>query len=150
MLSMAELEQDLPDRDRASLLAQAGDYLRTQGEPEARPLLERALSLDEAIDPNDPVVARRLSSLALLYKDVDGRPEEAQPLLERALRIDEAFYGGNHPQVASDLHGLAEVFDQLGEAETARSLDARATNILREHRVNEHERPPDPRLWDGL
>ena len=54
----------------------------------ARPLLERALTIDEAVlGPDHPNVAIRLSNLAVVLQDL-GDAAEARPLLERALAMD--------------------------------------------------------------
>ena len=87
------LEVDRSDRTRALdcswLLDRAGTYLQVQRPAwRARPLLERALAIDEAVHgPDHPTVATRLNNLALVLQDL-GQPGGAQPLLERALAID--------------------------------------------------------------
>ena len=63
----------------------------------ARPLLERALRIDEAAHgPDHPTVARDLSNLAIVLGDL-AEPAAARPLLEQALRINEAAHGPDHP-----------------------------------------------------
>ncbi len=66
--------------------------LRDLGQPgAARPLLERALAIDEAsYGPDHPNVAIRLSNLALILGDL-GQPETARPLQERAGAINKAM-----------------------------------------------------------
>ena len=70
--------------------------LRDLGQPEAaRPLLERALAIDEAANgPDDPRVAADLNNLASVLSDL-GQPEAARPLLERALAIAQNAYPSN-------------------------------------------------------
>ena len=84
--------------DTAWLLDRAATYLRVHARlTEARPLLERALAIDEAAyGPDHPDVAPDLNNLALILQDL-GDPAAARPLQERALAIDEAAYGPGPP-----------------------------------------------------
>ncbi len=86
------------------------------GEPnEARPLLERALAIDEeTFGPEHPYVAIRLSNLALVRLDF-GEHEEARPLLERALGIATKRLGPDHPDTVlyrNNLVRLLTLMDQ--------------------------------------
>ena len=88
--------------DTSWLLDRAAAYLQQVHArfAEAKPLMERALRIDEAsYGPDHPTVAIRLGNLAMILRDL-GDPAGAKPLLERALRIDEASYGPDHPDVA--------------------------------------------------
>ena len=71
------------------------------GEPAAaRPLLERALAIDESTyGPDHPDVALRLSNLAMVHAAL-GEPAAARPLLERAVAIAEARLPPGHPDLA--------------------------------------------------
>jgi Tfp pilus assembly protein PilF len=73
------------------LLDRAGTYLQVHARlAAARPLLERALAIDETVyGPDHPEVATRLNNLALILQDL-GQPGTAQQLQERALAIIEA------------------------------------------------------------
>jgi hypothetical protein len=66
---------------RSSLLTNAGAYLMMRGRfVDARPLLERALAIDEAVyGPDHRNVAIGLNYLALVLRDL-GRAGEALPL----------------------------------------------------------------------
>ena len=83
--------------DASRLLDGAGTYLLVHARSaDARPLLERAVAIDEATyGPGHPAVAIRLNNLAQILQDL-GQPEQARPLQERALAIDEATYGPDH------------------------------------------------------
>ena len=88
--------------DTAWLLDRAASYLYVHARfEEARPLLERALAIDENIyGPDHHEDADRLNNLALVLMAL-GLAKEARPLQERALAIDEQIYGPNHPEVAT-------------------------------------------------
>ncbi|HEX3787171.1 MAG TPA: tetratricopeptide repeat protein [Pseudonocardiaceae bacterium] len=114
----------------ATGLTNLAGLLRDLGHPtDARPLYERALSIDEtAHGPNHPAVATDLTSLAGVLRDL-GRAAEAKPLYERALAIDETAHGRTHPTVASDLNNLANALRDLGDAAEAKQLYERALHI---------------------
>jgi tetratricopeptide (TPR) repeat protein len=116
--------------DASWLLDRAGTYLRVHARlTEARPLLERALAIDEAAyGPDHPDVTAALNNFALVLRDL-GEPGAARPLQERALAIDEAAYGPDHPYVATDLNNLAQILQDLGERGAARPLQERALAI---------------------
>lgn len=96
---------------------------------QARSLFRQALAMDETtFGPDHPMIAIRLSNLALVHKDL-GEPEKARPLLERALTIDEEAFGPDHPNVATSLSNLAFAYQELGEPERARPLLERALAI---------------------
>ncbi|WP_165547131.1 tetratricopeptide repeat protein [Kribbella sindirgiensis] len=112
------------------LLDRAATYLAEHGRAEeAKPLLERALLIDEATYGSDhPTVGVGLSNLARVLK-ILGDADGARVLLERALAIHEATYGSDHPAVAIDLGNLAEVVWELGDVTGARRLLERALAI---------------------
>src|SRR5262249_10340536 len=87
---------------------------------EAKPLMRRALKIDEkSFGPDHPNVARDLNNLAQLLQ-ATNRLGEAEPLMRRALAIDEKSYGPEHPNVAIRLNNLAQLLQatsRLGEAE---------------------------------
>jgi tetratricopeptide (TPR) repeat protein len=112
------------------LLDRAGSYLRVHGRPHAaRPLLERALRIDEAVHgPEHPDVGIALGNLALVLRDL-GDLVGARPLLERALGITEAAYGPEHPEVGVRLGNLAVVLGDMGDPAAAQPLLERALAI---------------------
>jgi tetratricopeptide (TPR) repeat protein len=112
------------------LLMRAAEYQQMHRQHSgARPLLERALRIQEAAHgPDHPNVAAALNSLALTLGNL-GELSAARPLLERALRIGEAAHAPDDPVVATTLINLAWVLSELGEAGIARSLLERALHI---------------------
>jgi tetratricopeptide (TPR) repeat protein len=116
--------------DASWLLDRAGSYLRVHGRSAAaRPLMERALAIVEAIDERDlTVIGIRLNNLALILRDL-GDASEARPLVERALAIHETTYGPDRPEVAIDLSNLALILQGIGDAGAARPLQERALAI---------------------
>jgi tetratricopeptide (TPR) repeat protein len=116
--------------DASWLLGRAGTYLQVRARfADARELLERALTIDEATyGPDHPDFARALNNLAQILLEL-GQPGEARPLLERALSIDEAAYGPDRPEVARDLNNLAQILQDLGQPGEARPLLERALAI---------------------
>jgi tetratricopeptide (TPR) repeat protein len=116
--------------DASWLLDRAGVYLQVHALlTDAKTLLERALTINEAIHgPRHPDIATDLSSLARVLRDL-GQPATALPLQERALAIDEANYGPGHPAVARDLNNLARILRDMGQRAAARPLQERALAI---------------------
>jgi tetratricopeptide (TPR) repeat protein len=114
--------------DASWLLDLAGTYLQVHARlADARPLLERALAIDEAVyGPDHPTVA--LNNLALILRNL-GQPQAARPVQERALAIAEAAYGPDHPDVATRLNNLAQILQDLGQPGTAQQLQERAQAI---------------------
>ena len=99
---------------------------------------ERALEIaQKTYGKEHPVVATRLSNLALILKDL-GEVSSARPLMERALEIDEKTYGKEHPKVATSLSNLALILRDLGEVSSARSLMERALEIAEKTYGKEH------------
>ena len=118
--------------DASWLLDRAGTYLQVHARlDDARPLLERALAIDEAAyGPDHPHVATALNNLAQILQDL-GQPGQARPLQERALAIDEAAYGPDHPAVARDLNNLALILRALRQPGLARPLLERALAVTK-------------------
>jgi tetratricopeptide (TPR) repeat protein len=104
----------------------------------ALPLMKQALAVSERLDPPDPaLIARNLSNLGLLLRDL-RRLEEALPPLERSLTIAEAVYGSAHAKVATRLSNLATVLKDLGRLAEAEERLRRALLILEEAHGREH------------
>jgi diguanylate cyclase (GGDEF)-like protein len=112
--------------DVATILSTLAMALRATGRADrARPLVERALHLDQATyGANHPEVAQTLSKLALVLRDL-GRPSEALPLVQRAIAINTASFGEKHWRVATDLQSLQAVLRDLGLVEAARAVGER-------------------------
>jgi CHAT domain-containing protein/tetratricopeptide (TPR) repeat protein len=114
----------------AKALRSIAQGLVEQGKPAlARPLLERALAIDEkTLGPEDPGIAKRLVGLASVIGDA-GDPGAALPLLERALAIDEKALGPEHQQVADVLELLTVERYRLADLPGARDAAARSLAI---------------------
>ena len=54
-----------------------------------------------------------MDRLATLYQAM-GRYAEAEPLFRRGLEIKEKQLGPDHPKVATGLHNLASLYDDMG------------------------------------
>ncbi len=59
-------------------------------------------------------------------------------MLERALEIDETAFGADHPSIATDVHNLGTLFDQMGDKENAISYEKRALAILQKTLPPDH------------
>lgn len=99
-----------------SVLQQTGDLAG------ARPLLQRALALDERLFGPDHVVTagvvRALASLA----EMEGAPQAAEPLYQRALEIYEARLGPEASETIFACSRLAVLAHQRGDLARAREL----------------------------
>jgi CHAT domain-containing protein/tetratricopeptide (TPR) repeat protein len=106
----------------ASLHALVGIEPPLHGDPAARVLLQRALSIKEkALGPSHNSVAITLTSLASINRKLNRR-DEVRPLYERALAIREKALGPQHPDVADTLDRLGEFLEETGEHAAAREI----------------------------
>ena len=69
---------------------------------------------------------------------MQGRYEKAEPLYQRALEIREAQLGPEHPDVATSLNNLAELYRLQGRYEEAEPLYQRALGIFEAQLGPEH------------
>jgi tetratricopeptide (TPR) repeat protein len=86
---------------------------------EAEPLFKRSLALKESsLGPThpslaptlgNPDVAMSLNNLASLY-EAQGRYPDAEPLYKQSLAILEKLLGKDHPNIATSLSNLAELY----------------------------------------
>ena len=77
---------------------------------EAVELAQRTVAISEQqLGAEDPLTARSLNNLAVLYGRVLGQAERALPLSERALTIFEKVSGADHPDTAVSLSVLADL-----------------------------------------
>jgi tetratricopeptide (TPR) repeat protein len=143
----AHIEEGLSAADRGGSVGEwmiiadrLGAHLRHMAlYPEARELLERAVSRAESLDPPDPMrLADALAALGSVLKDM-GLASDARPLLARALELDEGVHGPDHPAVARDLLSLAGVLRDAGQPFEARPLLERALDI--DERLSGPEHP---------
>ena len=119
------------DQERiARALNLKGLLLHAMGDTAAaRPLIERALAITEAVlGPLHPATAGSLNNLGLLLQAM-GDTAAARPLIERALAIREAVLGPLHPATATSLNNLAALLYAMGDYAAARPLYERALAI---------------------
>jgi tetratricopeptide (TPR) repeat protein len=87
---------------------------------EAEPLMQRALSIDEAsLGKDHPNVAIRLNNLAQLYQ-ATNRLQEAVPLMKRHLVIYLQFTrrtGHPHPHLEAAINNYRSLLLQMGHSE---------------------------------
>jgi tetratricopeptide (TPR) repeat protein len=128
----------------AGLLDDAGRYLWGRAEHlQAKPLLQRALSIREAqLDPDHLHTAASHANLGVALLDF-GDLVGARTHLERALAITESRLGGNHPETAASLSNLADVLVAQGDLDGARTLHQRALAIREARLGGDH---PDTAL----
>ena len=94
-------------------------------------LVSHVASIARRIDDSDGSRAfGRVLAKAGKYVRERGRYVEARPFLERALAIAERAVGPDHPEVASSLNSLANVYRDLGRYAEAQPLHERALLIL--------------------
>ena len=81
------------------------------------------------LGPEHREVATGLNNLAeTCYQQ--GRYQEAESLLQRSLAIKERVLGSDDPSVAETLKDYASVLRKMKQKAEARSLEARARDIL--------------------
>ena len=95
---------------------------------EARPLLRRAMELDESVEADDVVIAGTLMDMAQLSMWL-GEYEEGEALSQRAIEIREQRFGPDHPEVAAGLNGLGNALQNQGRLDEARVIHERALAI---------------------
>ncbi len=120
---------DQPEVQAEMMGTMGGTYMNLGLYDEARPLLEEALEMKEALyGENDPNVVLNLKLLGNLFYQT-GEPMAAMPLFGRALAILEEELGPDDPQVAEALHGLGALHWSLGEPAKAEALLSRGMQI---------------------
>jgi len=67
--------------------------------------------------------------LSTFAKQVQGRYDEVEPLYQRSLAIVEKALGPEHPDVATSLENYAPLLRQIGRADEAERMEARAKAI---------------------
>ena len=75
-------------------------------------------------------MALSLNNLADLYS-AQGKYTDAEPLYKRSLKINEKALGPDHPDVATVLENMVELYKYMGSQEEARRLEERAKAIRR-------------------
>ncbi|HEY9870406.1 MAG TPA: tetratricopeptide repeat protein [Candidatus Obscuribacterales bacterium] len=96
----------------------------------AEELLQSALTLEnKTLEPDDAVIARTLTVLAVLYGSKVGRYDLAEPLLNRAMDIRMRTLGPTHPEVAYNLYNLADLYEAQGQFSKAEESYEKALEI---------------------
>lgn len=99
----------------------------------ARPLLERALSLQRSLyGSRSAEVAGTLAELAALSLN-QGRPDDAERLHREALSMRRDVLGSGHPDVGNSLRELAGVLRMRGKHDEAEGLQREALAIHQRH-----------------
>ncbi|MET8760861.1 FxSxx-COOH system tetratricopeptide repeat protein [Lentzea sp. NPDC004782] len=113
------------------LLDRAAVFLQTTGRAsDARPLLERALAIDEVEHGVDsPEVAAALNNLALVLSTL-GFHSDAEVLLRRSLAIAEVIFGDGDIRLAATLNNLGRSLTHQHRHDEARHLIERALAIF--------------------
>lgn len=121
-LRLSQREFGASDLESGRALWVLGQLRHQQGESAgAIDLFRRALSILETRQAPSTEVARLLDDLAQDY----SREQQwllAKETYERALAIDRDILGADHPRVASHLHNLAIVAQNMGDLKLAESL----------------------------
>ena len=114
-----------------ALLRAFGVTAGTRGRPdEARELLQRALTIDEALaGPHEGKVIKDLIALGTSEFQA-GNAALARTYQERALVLGEQLYGPNHPEIARILANLATAVAGVGDLDAAAPLFERALTII--------------------
>jgi tetratricopeptide (TPR) repeat protein len=119
------------------LLMREGGEQRTWSQCER--LLPHALLCLERADANhDDLILASLAFKAAQYLQIRGRYAEAEPLYQRALHIREQLMGPDHAEVATLLHGLADLSREQGKYVEAEPLYQRALHIRKQLMGPEH------------
>jgi tetratricopeptide (TPR) repeat protein len=131
--ALALSEKIFPNNDvRVSLCLQAyALVLHGRGRTsQATPLLERALTIQEASYESDhPNIASTSTSLVSLYLE-EGRYDQAEKHEDRALKIWASKLGPQHPNIAAALNNLAQVYRFQQRYAEAEPLYRRSIEIL--------------------
>jgi tetratricopeptide (TPR) repeat protein len=124
----------------AAMLNNMGDAARQQGEfDKSIKLYQRALELRKKISAdvaNDPEIAKTLSSIAKLYFD-KGEVAQALELQEQAQRVIEKQVGKTHPQYATGVISLANMYFKLEKYKEAEQYFQEALNLKRQLKEEE-------------
>jgi serine/threonine protein kinase len=119
-LAQSELGAASPESGRALW---ALGLVRTQQDRfvAAEDLYQRSLDILETAQAPATNVSQVLDDLATVYER-EQRWDLATQTYERALSIDRRILGSDHPRVASHLHNLAIVAQNMGDLKRAESL----------------------------
>ena len=99
--------------------------------------LEEALKIRQLRLPNSEKVALTHEKIGTLAKAI-GKSKKAEISFEEALRIRRMIHGDEHEAVATVLHEMGDLMDDLGEYDEAMTNYVDALNIRRK-RLGQHE-----------
>lgn len=148
--AIAACEAGAPDSSGlSSLLSDFGALRWRQGDLEgARPLLERALEIDEAVFGKGSIeLASSRNNLAILTWQLGDLPR-AQELFEQALANKERLEGQDHPDMVALLNNLGILLREQGAADEAEALHRRALDVGA--RVLGDQHPDLASVWYSL
>jgi eukaryotic-like serine/threonine-protein kinase len=119
-LAQSELGADSPESGRALW---ALGLVRSQQDRfgAAEDLYQRGLNILETAQAPATDVSQVLDDLATVYER-EQHWDLAKQTYERALSIDRRILGNDHPRIASHLHNLAIVAQNMGDLKRAESL----------------------------
>jgi len=138
-LRMAQSEYGAASREAGRALWTLGRLRFQQGRfADAKDLYKRGLGILETTQAPPTDVSAALDDLAKVYAR-ELQWGLAKQTYERALAIDRKVLGDDHPRVASHLHNLAVVAQNMGDLKRAESLYRDA--IYREERVLGSQHP---------
>jgi tetratricopeptide (TPR) repeat protein len=144
-----QLGKDHPDLTHA-LNNLASLYQIQERYSEAEPLLQRAIAIgEEHLGSDHPNLSLYLSNLANVYREQrkgmtnplqepGNFTSEAEPLYQRALTITEQQLGSDHPNVATILSNLAELYREQRRYGEAEPLYQKALVILEQQLGCDH------------
>lgn len=122
-VEILEANQDLLDADLLTAMAQVADYLTEQGKENAANWLRSFAAKLQGEAETNPW--QELNQQVLqLYQE--GQYNAAVPLAEQALELAKQTWGDNHPDVATSLNNLAELYAASNRTQEAFSLNARS------------------------
>ncbi len=137
-LGIKEKTLDRGDAKIARTLEVHGSVLQRRGEyARARPVLQRALALREAVDPAHPQMARTLSLIGTQFW-FEGDLVQAKQFSARAVAVAENALRPGHPDLAYYLRNLALPVADLGDLADARTLRERALAIAESSLGSDH------------
>ncbi len=121
-LRLAQIEQGAASLESGRALWALGRLRHQQSRfGEAKDLLKRGLDILETAQAPATDVSALLDDLARVYQR-EQQWALAKQTYERSLAIDRGILGDDHPRVASHLHNLAIVAQNMGDLRGAESL----------------------------
>ena len=137
-LRLAQTDFGASSQESARALWAIGRLRHQQGQfAEAKDLYKRSLVIFESSEAPQTDVASLLDDLAQVYAR-DQQWALAKQTYERALDIDRRVLGDDHPRVATHLHNLAVVAQNMGDSRQAEILYRDAISRQQHAYGNQH------------